>query len=150
MNILAGTSDLHPLKRCIPTLFSEMMHTYITEYSNQLPAEGGAFYHVDTLDSARAHYRKSWPSILHALAIWLKEAGFAKLNKGANHVAGEPTLSDTPANLYSEEANAERLYLIIGWLQINVRMCVKCCPRLAYAVRLGYQGITFSAYTFFC
>ncbi|XP_052275904.1 HEAT repeat-containing protein 5B-like isoform X2 [Dreissena polymorpha] len=84
------------------------------EYSNQLPAEGGAFYHVDTLDSARAHYRKSWPSILHALAIWLKEAGFAKLNKGANHVAGEPTLSDTPANLYSEEANAERLYLIIG------------------------------------
>jgi len=84
-----------------------------TEYSNQLPSEGGAFYHVDTIDAARGHYRKSWPSILHALAIWLKEAGFARLNKGSAE-GGEPSNPNTPANLYSEEANAERLYLIIG------------------------------------
>lgn len=83
-----------------------------TEFSGQLPTEGGAFYHVDTIDAARIHYRKSWPSILHALAIWLKEAGFAKLNKDTSD--GESTTTNAPANLYSEEANAERLYLIIG------------------------------------
>lgn len=85
----------------------------VSEYSGQLPSEGGAFYHVDTIDSARVHYRKSWPSILHALAIWLKEAGFAKLNKDITQ-DGESATINAPANLYSEEANAERLYLIIG------------------------------------
>ncbi|XP_060553128.1 HEAT repeat-containing protein 5B-like isoform X2 [Ruditapes philippinarum] len=85
-----------------------------TEFSGQLPSDGGAFYHVDTIDSARPHYRKSWPSILHALAIWLKEAGFAKLNKDMGHPGGESQPTNAPANLYSEEANAERLYLIIG------------------------------------
>ena len=88
----------------------------ISEYSTQLPAEGGAFYHVDTIESARPHYKKSWPSILHALAIWLKEAGFAKLNKEAGKGKGDMSAApdNIPVNMLSEEANAERLYLIIG------------------------------------
>ena len=88
----------------------------ISEYSAQLPSEGGAFYHVDTIESARPHYRKSWPSILHALAIWLKEAGFAKLNKEAGKGKGDASAApdNIPVNMLSEEANAERLYLITG------------------------------------
>ncbi|KAL3874425.1 hypothetical protein ACJMK2_037438 [Sinanodonta woodiana] len=88
------------------------------EFSAQLPQEGGAFYHVDTIDSARPHYRKSWPSILHALAIWLKETGFSQLNKNiSRNTSGEKVANapaNAPANMSSEEANSERLYLIIG------------------------------------
>ena len=99
------------------------MHFYVTEFSGQLPTDGGAFYHVDTIDSSRTHYRKSWPSILHALAIWLKEAGFAKLNKDTTR-DGESAIANAPANLYSEEANAERLYLIIGKIKHKERKSV--------------------------
>ena len=101
----------------------------LAEFSGQLPSDGGAFYHVDTIDSARPHYRKSWPSILHALAIWLKEAGFAKLNKDMGQPGGDSQPTNAPANLYSEEANAERLYLIIGntLLKCNISAIEICC-----------------------
>ena len=93
----------------------------VAEYAAQLPAEGGAFYHVDTIESARPHYKKSWPSILHALAIWLKEAGFAKLNKEAGKEKGDTTTvpDNIPVNMLSEEANAERLYLITGKYSVS-------------------------------
>lgn len=43
----------------------------ITEYSNQLPRDGGAFYTNDTMDSCRPHYCATWPALLHAATLWL-------------------------------------------------------------------------------
>lgn len=92
-----------------------------SEYSNQLPSEGGAFYHPDTVDVAITHYRKSWPSILHGLAIWLEDTGFeqasidnpeedGKLSLGS--LAGQP--ANAPANLRARTVNQDRFFLILG------------------------------------
>jgi len=42
-----------------------------TEFSSQLPREGGAFFSVDTKDVVRTFYEDSWASILFASAIVL-------------------------------------------------------------------------------
>ena len=91
------------------------------EYSNQLPSEGGAFYHPDTVDVAITHYRKSWPSILHGLAIWLEDSGFeqasidnedddSKLSLGS--LSAQP--ANAPANMRARTMNQDRFFLILG------------------------------------
>ncbi|WAR19304.1 HTR5B-like protein [Mya arenaria] len=94
------------------------------EYSNQLPSEGGAFYHVDTMSAARIHYRKSWPSILHALAIWLKEAGFAKLNKGTDESTCVEAMCNTtyhlPENTAETCLHAIHALLESAWARAQV------------------------------
>lgn len=52
--------------------------TLPNEFSNQLPHYGGAFYTSETIEMARPIYRKSWPPILHATALWLCSVGFAE------------------------------------------------------------------------
>ncbi|KAK7506949.1 hypothetical protein BaRGS_00001800 [Batillaria attramentaria] len=93
------------------------------EYSSQLPQEGGAFYHPDTVDSVKIHYRKSWPPILYALAIWLNEKGFARLNGDGEATPDVPkpapgSFASQPANAMAnmkpEEVNKDRLFLILG------------------------------------
>ncbi|KAK3093785.1 hypothetical protein FSP39_020183 [Pinctada imbricata] len=88
------------------------------EYSSQLPPEGGTFYHPDTIESARPHYKKLWPSILHALAIWLHETGFSHV-EGSKDVGNEKSglalpPANAPTNVKREELNADRLHLILG------------------------------------
>ena len=103
------------------------MHTSfpppLTEFSSQLPQEGGAFYHPDTMDTARGHYKRSWPPILYALAIWLNEKGFAQLSgggetspEGSKPALGSFTLqpANAMANMKPEEVNKDRFYLILG------------------------------------
>ena len=85
------------------------------EYSNQLPSEGGAFYHPDTVDSAIHHYRKSWPAILHGLSIWLEDTGFQQ--GGPNADENPLTASQTarlPANMRPRTINQDRFFLILG------------------------------------
>ncbi|KAL8611166.1 hypothetical protein ACOMHN_064456 [Nucella lapillus] len=108
------------------------------EFSSQLPQEGGAFYHPDTMDTVRGHYRRSWPPILHALATWLNDKGFAQmgplhpqLHHHAHHhhhhgagpapEGGKPALgsltlqpANALANMKPEEVNKDRFYLILG------------------------------------
>ncbi|XP_064600027.1 HEAT repeat-containing protein 5B-like isoform X2 [Liolophura sinensis] len=105
------------------------------EYSSQLPPEGGAFYQVETMDSARPHYRNAWPSILYAVSIWLNETGFADVsperregkpaNDRSSGVLPMPpaNMANIPANMNPEEVNADRFYLILG-------ICMEsfCCP----------------------
>ncbi|CAH1791410.1 unnamed protein product [Owenia fusiformis] len=76
------------------------------EFSSQLPAEGGAFYHAESKDSARSHYKKSWAPILYAVSLWLSETGFI----GG---PGDKT-PDLPANMKPEEVNGDRFYLLLG------------------------------------
>ncbi|XP_061173824.1 HEAT repeat-containing protein 5B-like isoform X2 [Saccostrea echinata] len=85
-----------------------------TEYSSQLPSDGGTFYHPDTIDSAKPHYKKRWTPILHALAIWLHETGFSvgEMNKESDKNSSVP--ANAPANMKRDEINSDRLYLILG------------------------------------
>lgn len=98
------------------------LSTCISEYSGQLPVEGGAFYHPDCVESARQHYKKEWPPILHALAIWLNETGFSYVDIDRQRDLGSvkklpsltPANATPPANMNPEEINSDRLYLILG------------------------------------
>uniref|UniRef100_A0A6B2ELW8 HEAT repeat-containing protein 5A n=1 Tax=Phlebotomus kandelakii TaxID=1109342 RepID=A0A6B2ELW8_9DIPT len=47
-----------------------------TEFSSQLPHDGGAFYTTDTMHSSKPHYMASWPPILYAASLWLNAEGF--------------------------------------------------------------------------
>ena len=47
-----------------------------SQFGPQLPPDGGAFYSPDTMESARSHYRSSWPAFLQAAAFWLSDEGF--------------------------------------------------------------------------
>lgn len=84
------------------------------EYSSQLPSDGGTFYHPDTVDNAKPHYKKRWTPILHALAIWLHETGFSvgEMNKESDKNSTVP--ANAPANMKREEINSDRFYLILG------------------------------------
>ncbi|EPB67067.1 HEAT repeat protein [Ancylostoma ceylanicum] len=46
------------------------------QFSDQMPASGGAFYKAESADACREYYRTSWPPILLALAIWLSKSNF--------------------------------------------------------------------------
>ncbi|XP_050406917.2 HEAT repeat-containing protein 5B isoform X1 [Patella vulgata] len=89
-----------------------------SEYSSQLPPDGGAFYHPDTIESTKQHYKKSWPPILYALSLWLNENSFAELSgkliggMGSQAVNLQP--ANAPANMNPEELNQDKLYLILG------------------------------------
>uniref|UniRef100_W4VS74 HEAT repeat-containing protein 5A n=1 Tax=Corethrella appendiculata TaxID=1370023 RepID=W4VS74_9DIPT len=52
-----------------------------SEYSSQLPHDGGAFYTNDTMNSSKPHYLNSWPAILYASSLWLNAEGFLKFDK---------------------------------------------------------------------
>eukprot|EP00058_Branchiostoma_floridae_P024642 XP_002610132.1 hypothetical protein BRAFLDRAFT_121581 [Branchiostoma floridae] len=91
------------------------------EFSSQLPTEGGAFYSAEAVDSARPHYRRAWPPILYAAALWLNDGGFA-------HVAAEKDedlgplgagMSGFDGSMLQkkktpEEINSDRFHLILG------------------------------------
>ncbi|XP_035692964.1 HEAT repeat-containing protein 5B-like [Branchiostoma floridae] len=91
------------------------------EFSSQLPTEGGAFYSAEAVDSARPHYRRAWPPILYAAALWLNDGGFA-------HVAAEKNEDLGPLGAgmggfdgsmlqkkkTPEEINSDRFHLILG------------------------------------
>ncbi|ESO02529.1 hypothetical protein HELRODRAFT_155831 [Helobdella robusta] len=68
-----------------------------SEYANQLPAEGGAFYLHDTMDTSRPYYKKSWPPILYAACLWLNQVGFTNSIK-----------------VWSDEAASDEL-MLLGW-----------------------------------
>ena len=50
--------------------------TLPSEFSSQLPHDGGTFYSSDTIELARPIYRTAWPPILHAAALWLCSRDF--------------------------------------------------------------------------
>lgn len=86
-----------------------------------MPPEGGAFYHPETIDSAKLHYKKSWPSIIHALSVWLKETDFSHVTADRNIDSEDRKMgsfsrkpANVPANMKPEEINSDRLYLILG------------------------------------
>ncbi|XP_052042359.1 LOW QUALITY PROTEIN: HEAT repeat-containing protein 5B-like [Apodemus sylvaticus] len=105
------------------------------EFSSQLPADGGAFYTPETIDTARLHYRNSWAPILHAVALWLNSTGFicqecteATTESGVQKRSPAVSLKQVPGAMTSAEAlpevNKDRMHLTLG-----VSIQFLCSPR---------------------
>ncbi len=97
------------------------------EFKPQLPREGGAFYSNETLESARPHYRSTWPPLLAAAAVWLSHgqgfdnvvSGDAEKSAGSTtDVEGADNLGLGPANAAAakgaDEINGDRFFLLFG------------------------------------
>ncbi|XP_076872255.1 HEAT repeat-containing protein 5B isoform X2 [Brachyhypopomus gauderio] len=105
--------------------------TLPAEFASQLPPEGGAFYTPETIDTARLHYRSSWPPILHAVALWLSNTDFGALDGPEEAQPAAPTSAGTvfpqgpPApNKSHEELVKDRMHLLLG---ISIEFL--CFPR---------------------
>ncbi|XP_053140311.1 HEAT repeat-containing protein 5A isoform X2 [Hemicordylus capensis] len=107
--------------------------TLPSEYTSQLPAEGGAFYTAETMENSRPHYQNSWAPILHATALWLTSTGFlvGDSDEGLSNLSRPvtPTTmcqdSTSRAAVKSpEDVNTDRFHLVLG---ITVEFL--CSPR---------------------
>lgn len=91
-----------------------------SEFSSQLPHDGGAFYTTDTMESARPHYVESWAPILHAATLWLNARGFEMEDnhrEKTNNVTNNNHNNNNNNNLEAaskNNTNAERFYLLFG------------------------------------
>ncbi|CAG9828838.1 unnamed protein product [Diabrotica balteata] len=84
-----------------------------SEFSSQLPHDGGAFYTNETMDLSRTYYTSFWSPILHAAALWLNSGTF-KSNQ------------DTNGNVKSNKINEDSdiFHLLFG-----ICMEALCSPR---------------------
>ncbi|XP_039953261.1 HEAT repeat-containing protein 5B isoform X1 [Bactrocera tryoni] len=83
------------------------------EFQSQLPHDGGAFYTTDTINSSKPHYLSSWPPILYAASLWLKDEGFATyVNTNATGVDG--AAYETNNNISHGSLSADRFHMIFG------------------------------------
>lgn len=81
-----------------------------SEFSSQLPHDGGAFYTNETIDSSRAHYNKSWPPILYAAALWLSSGTEVTDNKAV--VSSNESSNNNNNNKICE--SSDRFNLLFG------------------------------------
>ncbi|XP_029962022.1 HEAT repeat-containing protein 5B isoform X2 [Salarias fasciatus] len=103
--------------------------TLPAEFSSQLPADGGAFYTPETIDTARLHYRGSWAPVLHAVALWLNSTGFGAgeeqedVTPALSKAAVLPHGGSATAKSF-EESVKDRMHLMLG-----VSIEFLCFPR---------------------
>lgn len=96
------------------------------EFQSQLPRDGGSFYTTDTINSSKPHYMSSWPPILYASALWLRDEGFARHQETQTQVADSScgTGSGSGSGTTETESNnnhithgslsADRFHMIFG------------------------------------
>lgn len=80
------------------------------EFQSQLPHDGGAFYTTDTINSSKPHYLASWPPILYAASLWLRDEGFTL------HLETNKATSSYEANnnISHGSLSADRFHMIFG------------------------------------
>ncbi|XP_017090386.2 HEAT repeat-containing protein 5B isoform X4 [Drosophila bipectinata] len=79
------------------------------EFQSQLPHDGGAFYTTDTINSSKPHYMTSWPPILYASALWLRDEGFAR------HLDTDEAAAESNNNQITHGSlSADRFHMIFG------------------------------------
>ncbi|XP_033164377.1 HEAT repeat-containing protein 5B isoform X2 [Drosophila mauritiana] len=79
------------------------------EFQSQLPHDGGAFYTTDTINSSKPHYMTSWPPILYASALWLRDEGFAR------HLDTSEAAAESNNNQITHGSlSADRFHMIFG------------------------------------
>lgn len=88
-----------------------------TEFSSQLPHDGGAFYTNETMESSRPHYASSWPPILHAAALWLNSQTFK--TKQTTEINNDNSLNNNP-----NDTSFDKFHLLFG-----ICMEALCSPR---------------------
>lgn len=94
------------------------------EFQSQLPRDGGSFYTTDTINSSKPHYMSSWPPILYASALWLRDEGFARHQETQTQVADSSCGTGTGSGTTETESNnnhithgslsADRFHMIFG------------------------------------
>lgn len=83
-----------------------------SEFSSQLPHDGGAFYTNDTMNSSKPHYLTSWPQILYAASLWLNDGGFVTTETSIDVENGN---GNTNGNAITHgSVSADRFHLIFG------------------------------------
>ncbi|XP_034488397.1 HEAT repeat-containing protein 5B isoform X2 [Drosophila innubila] len=88
-----------------------------TEFQSQLPRDGGSFYTTDTINSSKPHYMTSWPPILYAAALWLRDEGFARHQETQTQVESTPSTPETESNnnhITHGSLSADRFHMIFG------------------------------------
>lgn len=80
------------------------------QLSTQLPTSGGSFYTQEVADKVKPYYDDSWPSILHAAAIWLHLEGF----KEQSSSEGSCQFPVGQMMLPQVDPRNDRFYLILG------------------------------------
>ena len=86
--------------------------TLPSDFSNQIPHDGGAFYTSDIMDVVKPLYRSSWPQILHAAALWLCSTEFQRADKSQN---AEGLSEDVDKKKLSREETTENdFHLLFG------------------------------------
>lgn len=92
-----------------------------SEFSSQLPHDGGAFYTNDTMNSSKPHYLTSWPPILYSAALWLNDGGFdvnehnANADDAANaNTSTKTSTTDNNNTISHGSVSADRFHLIFG------------------------------------
>ncbi|XP_054455861.1 HEAT repeat-containing protein 5B isoform X1 [Anoplopoma fimbria] len=103
--------------------------TLPSEFSSQLPPDGGAFYTPETIDTARLHYRSSWAPVLHAVALWLSSTGFGageEKEEVPSSLSRAPAIPQAPSSTTKtfEESVKDRMHLMLG-----VSIEFLCFPR---------------------
>ncbi|XP_059488458.1 HEAT repeat-containing protein 5B isoform X2 [Neocloeon triangulifer] len=90
-----------------------------SNYSSQLPHDGGAFYTCDTIEASRPHFVSAWPPLLHAVTLWLtKGGGYQQLEENGS------SWNVKNANKQSGDICKDSFHLLFG-------ICLEalCCPR---------------------
>lgn len=86
------------------------------EFQSQLPRDGGSFYTTDTINSSKPHYMTSWPPILYAAALWLRDEGFARHQDTQSPSdasnAAEPESNNN--HITHGSLSADRFHMIFG------------------------------------
>ncbi|GMS80555.1 hypothetical protein PENTCL1PPCAC_2730, partial [Pristionchus entomophagus] len=77
-----------------------------SSFSDQLPPEGGSFYKAERAEACREYYRSSWPPILLAASIWLRDHNFVL--PGTSNESLPSICSSSLSSLPS------RLFLMLG------------------------------------
>ena len=90
----------------------------LSEFSSQLPHDGGAFYSNESIENVRPYYRSAWPPMLYAAALWLSSGGFdsaVEEEEDASPTAPTVTPSSASSPVKTPESiNKDRFYLLLG------------------------------------
>ncbi|XP_062123541.1 HEAT repeat-containing protein 5B isoform X3 [Drosophila sulfurigaster albostrigata] len=88
------------------------------EFQSQLPRDGGSFYTTDTINSSKPHYMTSWPPIMYAAALWLRDEGFARHQDTQTQMetttAGSPEPESNNNHITHGSLSADRFHMIFG------------------------------------
>jgi hypothetical protein len=86
---------------------------HIIEYSQQLPIDGGVYFHPDLMESSKLIYKEHWVVIMHAFSIWIKNSSPADVEIENKVDEIDESNESSEKNKKSNKEN-NLLYTILG------------------------------------